>query len=274
MAWQQVPPQGPGGGGYDPRFGQQTGGVPAAGGANNPFNDVLYGASSGILGTYLGNSKEYVQSNVSRYFATHDVQYYFQVNDQYVKNKLKVVLFPFLHKGHWTRIAEQVAGGLKYKPPRHDINAPDLYLPLMAFSTYVVLCGLTLGMAGKFTPDVMGALFTKAVLGWAVETILLKSSLFALGSSDAPLLDVVAYGGYSFIGVSVSVLASMLWSYAYYITLPWTSLCMANFLVRTMKRLLFAEARSYDRDSTRHHYLLLLMGVAQFPLFYWLVRVR
>jgi hypothetical protein len=26
------------------------------------------------------------------------VQYYFQVNDQYVKNKLKVVLFPFLHK--------------------------------------------------------------------------------------------------------------------------------------------------------------------------------
>ncbi len=126
----------------------------------------------------------------------------------------------------------------------------------------------------RFTPDVMGALFTKAVLGWAVETILLKSSLFALGSSGAPLLDLVAYGGYSFIGVSVSVLASMLWSYAYYITLPWTSLCMANFLVRTMKRLLFAEVRSYDRDSTRHHYLLLLMGVAQFPLFYWLVRVR
>jgi hypothetical protein len=158
MAWQQqVPPQGPGvGGGYDPRFGPQhgmqlpqTGGTAAAPGVSNPFNDVLYGASSGILGTYLGNSKEYVQSNVSRYFATHDVQYYFQVNDQYVKNKLKVVLFPFLHKGHWTRIAEQVAGGLKYKPPRHDINAPDLYLPLMAFSTYIILCGLTLGVAGK-----------------------------------------------------------------------------------------------------------------------------
>jgi hypothetical protein len=105
MAWQQqVPPQGPGVG-YDPRFGPQhgmqlpqTGGAAAAPGVSNPFNDVLYGASSGILGTYLGNSKEYVQSNVSRYFATHDVQYYFQVNDQYVKNKLKVVLFPFLHK--------------------------------------------------------------------------------------------------------------------------------------------------------------------------------
>lgn len=71
------------GGGYDPRFGQQTGGVPAAAGVNNPFNDVLYGASSGILGTYLGNSKEYVQSNVmfqllspSQFYNIHSVCFY------------------------------------------------------------------------------------------------------------------------------------------------------------------------------------------------------
>jgi hypothetical protein len=29
------------------------------------LNDVFYGAGSGILGTYLGNSRDYVQSNVS-----------------------------------------------------------------------------------------------------------------------------------------------------------------------------------------------------------------
>lgn len=33
---------------------------------------------------------------ISRYFS--DPQYYFQVNDHYVRNKLKVVLFPFLHR--------------------------------------------------------------------------------------------------------------------------------------------------------------------------------
>lgn len=33
---------------------------------------------------------------ITRYFS--DPQYYFQVNDQYVRNKLKVVLFPFLHR--------------------------------------------------------------------------------------------------------------------------------------------------------------------------------
>lgn len=276
MAW--VPQQGPGfeqygQPGMPPEMmqRQQQQQAPLVG-PNNPLNDVFYGASSGILGTYLGNSRDYVQSNVSRYFATHDIQYYFQVTDHYVKNKLRVVLCPFLHKGHWARIAEQVAGGLKYKPPRTDINAPDLYLPLMAFATYIILCGFIQGQAGKFKPDLISGLVTKATIGWGVETVLLKVSLFTLGSAEAPTLDVVAYGGYAFIGISVTVVTRFLSTYAYYIAWVYTSLCMAIFLVRTMKRLLFTETRRYDRDSTMANYLLLLMGVAQFPVFYWLTR--
>lgn len=52
-------------------------------------------------------------------------------------------------QGHWTRITEPVGGRLSYKPPIYDINAPDLYIPLMAFGTYVVLAGLSLGLRGK-----------------------------------------------------------------------------------------------------------------------------
>lgn len=44
---------------------------------------------------------------ISRYFS--DPQYYFQVNDHYVRNKLKVVLFPFLHRVSYTLLR-----GLKY----------------------------------------------------------------------------------------------------------------------------------------------------------------
>ncbi|CAF1778741.1 unnamed protein product [Brassica napus] len=95
----------------------------------------------------LGSSSEYVQSNITRYF--FDPRYYFQVNDQYVRNKLKVVMFPFLHRRHWTRISEPVGGRLSYKPPIYDINAPDLYIPFMAFGTYVVLAGFSLGLNGK-----------------------------------------------------------------------------------------------------------------------------
>ncbi|KAL0670792.1 hypothetical protein Bca4012_033496 [Brassica carinata] len=123
----------------------------------------------------LGSSSEYVQSNVrvillvnstslftsilklfvfvlkfgTYYSLFFDPRYYFQVNDQYVRNKLKVVLFPFLHRRHWTRISEPVGGRLSYKPPIYDINAPDLYIPFMAFGTYVVLADLSPRLNGK-----------------------------------------------------------------------------------------------------------------------------
>ncbi|KAJ6733905.1 YIP1 INTERACTING FACTOR-like protein YIF1 PROTEIN [Salix koriyanagi] len=117
-----------------------------------PSMELVQGLIKGGLGAYgekiLGSSSEYVQSNISRYFS--DPQYYFQVNEHYVRNKLKVVLFPFLHRGHWTRITEPVGGRLSYKPPIYDINAPDLYIPFMAFGTYVVLAGLSLGLNGNF----------------------------------------------------------------------------------------------------------------------------
>ncbi|GAB4855047.1 hypothetical protein Ancab_023632 [Ancistrocladus abbreviatus] len=240
----------------------------------SPFGNPFYGTGSGLirsgLGAYgekiLGSSSEYVQSNINRYFA--DPQYYFQVNDDYVRNKLKVVLFPFLHRGHWTRITEPVGGRLSYKPPIYDINAPDLYIPFMAFLTYVVLAGLVLGIHGKFTPEAVNWLFMKGLVGWFFQVMLLKLSLYSLSSGEAPLLDVVAYAGYSFTGISLAILGRMLWSYSYYLLMPWTCLCMGIFLVKTMKRVLYAEVRSYD--SRRHHYLLLLIAMAQFPLFIWL----
>ncbi|GLT34878.1 hypothetical protein SLA2020_093690 [Shorea laevis] len=247
---------------------------PATNPQPNPFGNTFYGAGSGLirggLGAYgekiFGSSSEYVQSNISRYFS--DPQYYFQVNDQYVRNKLKVVLFPFLHRGHWTRITEPVGGRLSYKPPLYDINAPDLYIPFMAFGTYVVLAGLSLGLQGKFSPEALNWLFIKGLLGWFLQFMLLKVTLLSLGGGEAPLLDIVAYGGYSFTGMCLAVLGRIIWRYSYYFLMPWTCICMGIFLVKTMKRVLFAEVRSYD--SSKHHYLLLFIALAQFPLFTWL----
>ncbi|KAL6191455.1 hypothetical protein ACLB2K_037845 [Fragaria x ananassa] len=216
----------------------------------------------------LGSSSDYVQSNISRYFS--DPQYYFQVNDQYVRNKLKVVLFPFLHRGHWTRITEPVGGRLSYKPPIYDINAPDLYIPFMAFGTYVVLAGFSLGRHGKFSPEALNWLFIKGLLGWLVQVIILKVT-FLLGSGEAPLLDLVAYAGYTFTGLCLAVLGRIMWNYSYYFLMLWTCVCMGVFLVKTMKRVLFAEVRSYD--SSKHHYLLLFIALAQFPVFTWLGNV-
>ncbi|CAH2034636.1 unnamed protein product, partial [Thlaspi arvense] len=170
--------------------------------------------------------------------------------------------------GSSSEISEPVGGRLSYKPPIYDINAPDLYIPFMAFGTYVVLAGLSLGLNGKFTPEALNWLFVKGLVGWFLQVMLLKITLLSLGSGEAPLLDIVAYGGYAFAGLCLAGFAKIMWGYSYYALMPWTCLCTGVFLVKTMKRVLFAEVRSYD--SSKHHYLLLFLALVQFPLLIWL----
>ncbi|KAH0464477.1 hypothetical protein IEQ34_007263 [Dendrobium chrysotoxum] len=263
---------------------------------SNAFGNVFNGAGSGLirggLGAYgekfLGSSSEFMQSNITQHLS--DPQYYFQVNGRYVRNKLKVILFPFLHRGHWTRITEPVAGRLSYKPPIHDINAPDLYIPFMAFGTYVVLSGFYSGVFGRlfyleftclnhrtnpsipegFTPEALSLQFTKGLFGWLFEVLILKGILYSMGSGEAPLLDIVAYGGYAFAALSLAIIARILWSFSYYFMLPWICICTGVFLLKTMKRVLLGSARGYEKHSSRQHYLLLLMVASQFPLLFWL----
>ena len=91
----------------------------------------------------------------NKYLSGSALRSYFNINPAYVANKAKVVLCPYVLKGSWARIPEQVAGGLTYKPPRNDINAPDLYLPVVGYIAYCVLAALVAAKAGAFTPDVL-----------------------------------------------------------------------------------------------------------------------
>jgi len=108
---------------------------------------------------------------------------------------------------------------------------------------------------------------------WTVQVLLLRVLLYMLSTSqvaiNVPWMDLVAYGGYPFVFVSLELFAGLMSRYAYYGMLLWGSLCMAVFLVKTMKRILFAEARHYSADM-RHNYLLLTMAVAQLPISWWL----
>ncbi|XP_002988500.2 protein YIF1B [Selaginella moellendorffii] len=280
MAWQQQQPPRPmqpyGYNNFVPQPGMpgMPPQPPPGSGDSAFYNSDLIRTGLGAYGEKLfGSSKDYVQSNISRFLAGQDIHYYFQLNEQYVKNKLKIILFPFLHKGHWTRIAEQVAGGITYKPPRYDINAPDLYIPLMALATYVVLRCYALGFTGKFSPAVMQSSFSHGIGAWLVEVILVKGMLFAVGSGEVPWLDTLAYSGYSLVGMSLSIAATISSKYLFYFALLWTGICMGVFLVKTLKRVFLAEVRSYERDSSKHHYLLLFVAIAQVPIFLWFTRL-
>jgi len=155
-----------------------------------------------------------------------------------------------------------------FKPASIEFQHPFLSLLWKLISSELSSLGF---FFPRFSPEALNWLFVKGLLGWFMQVALLKIILLSLGSGEAPLLDMVAYAGYTFTGMCFAVLGKILPGYSYYILMPCTCLCMGIFLVKTMKRVLFAEVRSVD--SSRHHYLLLLIGLVQFPLFAWLGNV-
>ena len=93
------------------------------------------------------------------------LKFYFSVSNSYVVKKLSHVLYPLGNKS-WTRISvdelpaddpssETEHYGSKWALPKQDVNSPDLYIPVMAFVTYILLCGLVTGISSAFTPEVL-----------------------------------------------------------------------------------------------------------------------
>ena len=94
-------------------------------------NDATAQMGLHVVGSMMGSSQEYIDQNVSRFFNTRTLKPFFNVSTSYVVRKLQLLLFPWRHKP-WSRQMRrnEVSGATEgYKPPREDINAPDLYIP-------------------------------------------------------------------------------------------------------------------------------------------------
>ncbi|GBF88884.1 transport protein [Raphidocelis subcapitata] len=90
-------------------------------------------------------------------------------------------------------------------------------------------------------------------------------------SVGVPWSELLAYVGYPFVPVCAAVVAKQLGGRAaYYAVWGYGSLCMGVFLVRTMKRVIFQEARQYAHDMKLTNYLLLALAGFQFPWAWWL----
>ena len=73
---------------------------------------------------------------------------YFDVTNQYVIQKLRIICLPFLLKeDDWKpQQAEYSYQPEISKPtPRSDVQAPDLYIPMMSFVTFIILVGVAQG---------------------------------------------------------------------------------------------------------------------------------
>jgi hypothetical protein len=158
-----------------------------------------------------------VDQNFNRWINIGNLKHYFNVTNSYVVGKLILVLWPWRHRP-WTR-QQRLSDGAHgqdgyYLPPRDDINSPDMYIPLMALITYILLSTLLAGLRSAFHPELFGTMATKAIVSVAAEILLLKAAMYLWLniSSQSQLLDLIAYSGYKFVGVIVTLVVSEIWN--------------------------------------------------------------
>ena len=86
-------------------------------------------------------------------------------------------------------------------PPKLDVNAPDMYIPVMAFVTYILIVGIAMGKQNKFTPEQLGIQASSA-LGWFFFEVLLVFLTLQILSIKSVLktFDIMAFCGYKFFG--------------------------------------------------------------------------
>lgn len=258
--------------GHGPQGGQGSQGsdvFSSFGGVDNPM--MAMGVNAG---------RNFIQGNVQRFMPGMNTfmasaKYYFAVNNSYVANKLKCILFPFMKK-NWARELSQEGnassvGGVpsKFATPQYDENAPDLYLPVMAFMTYVLVVGFTKGTANSFTPEVLMEVTTSCLVMQVLEVLLVMAGCYMLRTSVA-FLDLVAYTGYKYLGLCINMTVGLfLGSLPYYLSVLWTGSAMAFFLYKTLDQVLPHPAVNLPGHNRR---FMLVAGGAGVQLFlmWWL----
>ncbi|CAG5114763.1 unnamed protein product [Candidula unifasciata] len=216
-----------------------------------------------------GQGKDLVNQNIQQYVASSKLKNYFAVDTIYVGKKLGILLFPFTHTDWSVHHSqdEPVA-------PRYEINAPDLYIPMMAFVTYLLVAGMVLGTQGRFTPEQLGVQASSALVWLIVELLAFSLSLYILNlTTSLRYLDIISYCGYKFVGMTISLLAGVAMSTSvYYGVLAWFCITLAFFLIRTMKVQVTPQQREdgYSKGAKRSLYFVLAVSLAQPLLMWWL----
>lgn len=215
--------------------------------------------------TAMAAGQEYMEQNFNRYVSIPALKHYFNVSNSYVLNKLLLVLFPWRHKP-WSRqqarltaatpgpngqISQQQYSSM-FLPPRDDLNSPDMYIPVMALVTYILLTSMLAGFRGNFHPELLGSTTTTAIAIILFEILVLKMAMYILTiNNESQLLDLVAYSGYKFVGIIATLVTAEILTpgkgtggWIGWVVFIYTFLANAFFLLRSLKYVLLPDSTS------------------------------
>ncbi|KAJ3709956.1 YIF1-domain-containing protein [Lentinula raphanica] len=240
------------------------------------------------FGMQLGSSavaagQEYVQKNFGGIIPLSSIKHHFNVSNSYVIHKLKLVVFPWTHKSWSRRVHRSEQGQAEYQDPREDINSPDLYIPLMAFVTYILISAFHSGLQSRFHPKILGESASSALAVVIVDFLFVYIGCYLLNvQASKQAVDIIAYSGYKFVGVILTILSSYLYlsRALYYIIFFYFFFANGLFLLRSLRSLVLPDPALNSSTTTissglrrRRISFLLIEAACQFAYMLFLVRV-
>lgn len=262
-----------------PQYGQQSFyQTPAAGGGFrspspsffDPTNQFMQEPVAMLAKTYGGQIAEQGKQQIEKYVSISQLKYYFDVDNSYVGKKLGLLLFPFAQKEwsvHHSHDQQPIS-------PRNDINAPDLYIPVMAFVTYIVIAGIVLGMQNRFSPEQLGVYASSALMWLVCENIVVLVTKYVMNISQSMRIwDTLAFCGYKYVSMNICLVVYLCFDKSiYYCILAYCSLAIVFFLIRSVKGFVLENVTGQE-GRNRKLYLLLVISLSQPFIVWWLTSV-
>lgn len=172
---------------------------------------------------------------------------YFDVTNRYVVNKLRIIILPFsngMSGESWQR------QGLSYEyshegtpvTPREDLQAPDLYIPLMSFVTFILLLGCFKAVDAHendttFDMESLLYVYSKSLFIWVFEAVVQKGTFMCLNIANPAFLELLSYTGYKFVILCIIVTTHGMLGYsASYGALFLFGALFALFFYQTLRR--------------------------------------
>lgn len=215
------------------------------------IRDVLIKDGQQFIGQYsqnlVNNTGGWIDNNLRPFFT---------VDDGYIVKKLGILMFPFVRRRS------------------HEIEQPDLYIPLMSFLTYVLVAGYMLGMKDRFSPEQLGILSSSALICLSVEVCLMSLAFNIFNVKTCySFLHYVAFCGYKFVPIIAAMLISLLFkNTGYLLTIAYATLALGYYTIKSFH--VAIESSNHDqfdhKVSRTGIYIVSLFSLLQ-PLFmFWL----
>jgi len=192
----------------------------------NPIiNNIMTGRSTGL-------------PSLKDYIFTAELRHYFNVNNRYVLKKIKMILFPFISQEESSKTLSEdfFQENNPYQLPKKSLSSPDLYIPVMAIMTFILMMCFTKGMGDNFAPELIGYYLTNCLLASIFEIFVYKIVLVLVHIRTLSMWDLVALVNYKYVGLCFIMMLNLILSpWFIFLFKLYVSLTIVIFMHHTLK---------------------------------------